>query len=147
MKKNYKGIRGSDFVDIDFNDDNINTTPELMQREKYEFLVRSANNDFSSPLNKYQKTILNLLMMMHQTSLNYSVKQVIERNGYKNFDINMAREYTENVNKQNKENMCFAEEQVRKGNAWFDIEDLNSPIEQSLRTFSCKQTNNPKEWN
>lgn len=145
MKNKFQGKRGSEFVDIDL-DSKVNLTPEQEQLERYTFLVRSANDDFSSPLNEYQKTICNLMMTMRQTCVDYVVKQVIAENGYKKFDDKMIATYQEQLNQKIDDDMCKAEAKVRKGKAWLDIEGVESPLERKLKTFDCTSSKNPKDW-
>lgn len=145
MKNKFQGKRGPDFVDVDL-DSKKNLTPEQEQLERYTFLVRSANDDFSSPLNEYQKTICNLMMTMYQTCVDSAVKQVIAENGYKKYDDKMVDTYQEQLNRKIDDAMCKAEAKLRKGNAWFDIEGVESLLEQKLKTFDCGLSNNPKDW-
>lgn len=145
MKNKFQGKRGPDFVDVDL-DSKKNLTPEQEQLERYTFLVRSANDGFSSPLNEYQKTICNLMMAMHQTCVDSAVKQVIAENGYKKYDDNMVDTYQEQLTQQINDDMCKAEAKVRKGKAWLDIEGVDSPLERKLKTFDYGSSKNPKDW-
>lgn len=147
MSKSFRGKRGPGFVDVEFDPDfNENMTPEMLQRKKYEHLIRCAANDFSSPLNDFQKTICNLLMEMNQITLSYATNLVIAKNNYKKYDEKLISKYKEQIDNQMSELTCIAEDKLRKSSAWYDVEGVTTPLEEKIRTFDCKTSNNPKDW-